>query len=978
MNINNNPSTVISAGKDQAQKTRELQTDPFGVVSVSPEETFMDPVQKLRISQPQALIDTDFEYGPQLSKWENLALTNFRPYVYNNIGANLSGLTGLQMGTNSKRVTGFVDIASFGLSALPEVGTAINVQDAFLSIVNGGFVVESRNQVNGTFVYTANGVNTTNLNDMFDDLKTQIISGTVFSSAEIAQRPIMTYTGMSITVTCTGETGSLLPHGLSLGNPVSVIGVTASSNPPNGAFTVSRIMSPHTFVYTADMTPVGTLSGGTIFPNPQGNILHRPSDGGMIFSSNAASNFEQMIRQTRRYFRYQSGKGIQISSGTLLKPAIQIESMTYDSGTNLVTVQTKEKHNLLPGTTISIIGAIPEEYNVTTDAFTVTGFNTITFQPASPITYAPIAAGPYYLSINNWYGAVNRLGLFDDQNGVFFEFDGQKLYVVRRASTFQLSGKVSVRKGSCIVNQTSSVFPTIFSKQLNVGDFIVIRGMSYRVTAINSDTELVISPRYRASNSTFANVSRTVDTRVAQNDWNIDKMDGKGKSGYNLDLSKMQMFYMDYSWYGAGFIRWGFRAVDGKIIYCHKMVNNNVNTEAYMRSGNLPARYESASRPPYTYLSDSLASGTTNTMSVNSTEGFPNSGTLLISQENTIEYVNYTGKTATSFTGLTRGRTGVTSMTLTVLSNANTFTAGSFVGGNINTLQVGQRLVHPDLAENTFIVAISGNNLTLSTRSISGSATLNGVAAIPMGSTTLSTGGSGAYSWTPNLLKPVLVEFAWPTFAPTISHWGTSVIMDGGYDDDKSLLFTYGNSSSVTVAPGSELVLLGLRIAPSVDNGLSSPFGGRELINRMQLVLNSLDISSIGFTSGGGGGSTTISSRDSGVLVTIVLNGKPTSPRDWTKVPGVPASLAQIAEYGGATVSIVGGETVGGFFSQGVNSLDLTPLRELGNSVLGGGGSTTADQYYPDGPDVYHIVVRNISTVSQLVRARLSWKEAQA
>ena len=54
----------------------------------------------------------------------------------------------------------------------------------------------------------------------------------------------------------------------------------------------------------------------------------------------------------------------------------------------------------------------------------------------------------------------------------------------------------------------------------------------------------------------------------------------------------MQMFYMDYSWYGAGFIRWGFRATDGNVIYVHKVPNNNFNTEAYMRSGNLPARYE--------------------------------------------------------------------------------------------------------------------------------------------------------------------------------------------------------------------------------------------------------------------------------------------------------------------------------------------------------------------------------------------------
>ena len=29
-----------------------------------------------------------------------------------------------------------------------------------------------------------------------------------------------------------------------------------------------------------------------------------------------------------------------------------------------------------------------------------------------------------------------------------------------------------------------------------------------------------------------------------------------------------------------------------------------------------------------------------------------------------------------------------------------------------------------------------------------------------------------------------------PTFVPSLFHWGTSVIMDGGFDDDDSYLFT--------------------------------------------------------------------------------------------------------------------------------------------------------------------------------------------
>ena len=46
------------------------------------EPILMDPVDKLRTSTPQALIDTDFEYGTQISKWENLGMTNNRPFAF--------------------------------------------------------------------------------------------------------------------------------------------------------------------------------------------------------------------------------------------------------------------------------------------------------------------------------------------------------------------------------------------------------------------------------------------------------------------------------------------------------------------------------------------------------------------------------------------------------------------------------------------------------------------------------------------------------------------------------------------------------------------------------------------------------------------------------------------------------------------------------------------------------------------------------
>jgi hypothetical protein len=82
-----------------------------------------------------------------------------------------------------------------------------------------------------------------------------------------------------------------------------------------------------------------------------------------------------------------------------------------------------------------------------------------------------------------------------------------------------------------------------------------------------------------------------VDNRIAQANWNIDKMDGTGVSGVNLDFTKTQIFFFDYEWLGVGSVRFGF-FVDGIPYYCHKFNHANVLTTVYTSTPNLPLRYE--------------------------------------------------------------------------------------------------------------------------------------------------------------------------------------------------------------------------------------------------------------------------------------------------------------------------------------------------------------------------------------------------
>jgi len=78
---------------------------------------------------------------------------------------------------------------------------------------------------------------------------------------------------------------------------------------------------------------------------------------------------------------------------------------------------------------------------------------------------------------------------------------------------------------------------------------------------------------------------------VNQADWNGDKLDGTGASGYTLDTSKSQILWMDFEWLGVGSVRCGF-IINGEYIVCHTFTNANEITTTYMTTATLPIRYE--------------------------------------------------------------------------------------------------------------------------------------------------------------------------------------------------------------------------------------------------------------------------------------------------------------------------------------------------------------------------------------------------
>ena len=84
-----------------------------------------------------------------------------------------------------------------------------------------------------------------------------------------------------------------------------------------------------------------------------------------------------------------------------------------------------------------------------------------------------------------------------------------------------------------------------------------------------------------------------VNTEVTQANFNTDKLDGTGPSGFTLDLTTSQLMFMDMEWLGAGSVRLGF-VIEGQFIIAHRFdwANQSTNTGTYITSASLPIRYE--------------------------------------------------------------------------------------------------------------------------------------------------------------------------------------------------------------------------------------------------------------------------------------------------------------------------------------------------------------------------------------------------
>lgn len=800
------------------------------------------------------------------------------------------------------------------------------------------------------------------------------------SMSEVTTSPIAAGTAVTFTSFARINVNFTSNHGLVPGNTALVSITSGGSNHTlaAGPRIIDEIPNLNQIVYTARAP--GTISGagltGVVYARPDCFYVHRPFDGGVQLGTGGPSHGSHAIRQSKKYIRYQSGKGIMYTTGTLFAPAYDIRSISASNTTigSVITVVTDDtEHGLQVGAEIALNDITTSGYDGHYIVNSIVNENTFTVLATEILGSVSAVLGiQAQISLYKWKGATVRAGAFDDQNGIFWQYDGINLAVGLRSATYQLAGTIGISTNSNLITGTN----TRFREQLIVGNKIVIRGMTHVVTSVTDNTTMTVTPDFRGvSNVSGVKAALVNEIIIPQYEWNNDRADGTGSSGYDIKVNKMQMIGFQYTWYGAGFIDWMLRGPNGDYLFVHRLKNNNRNTEAFMRSGNLPVRYEVINEGAKTKLASNVGIASTS-LTLADASLYPTSGTIYIDNE----IISYTGKNSNTLTGLVRG------------TNFNNFASGSqrsYTAGGAATHTADTGVV---FLSNTATPAIShwgsafltdglfdsdrGYIFNYQSVGITVSVTKNTAFLIRLAPSVSNaiTGDLGQRE----LINRAQLLLQGIEFTPTGGAASQAVVIEGilnpqNYPEDPANINWFsltnagsgGQPSFAQIASGSSVIWTSTGSPITASNSLNQTFK----TNYVAFTLGSTVNVKVGMQISGTG-------VPGGTLVAgiFIAGGDRYIQFSQPVIPGGAGSSSYT--FTPIDSAATPGETVFSFVGNGGGgnnaSLDLSQLKELNNTPIGGRGT------FPNGPDVLAINIYTTSGSPLTGSLVLRWGEAQA
>jgi len=365
---------------------------------------FIDPVTKLRVSQPENLIDTDFEYGLQPTKWETVELINNTPSFFSKSGdTTIPGIVSISTNNGTREIT-VTTATDHGLA----VGIPINVTGTKSVTADGSYVI---NSIPNTLTFTYLCKDEQIGNNSIEDLYSSIITGEFFQGSQIriadAEGVITDAEAIS---TLTVKTDST--HGFGLNTPFYFLNLNSTisqefeaSNTAAKSFDSSNSATAQTFdgsntlsTFNIDWSNSATVGGTT------STISGVSTVNDTITVTHGAETFATRPLGTPLYYNLTSPA----SSGYFFDNPRGVVFLKTTDALNIPAGQSTFKVSATPdGDAIDIVSSMSGTFQLANQARTFSGNNV---NPVTEQTITVIEDSPKAFDGANDGGLAGNLG----------------------------------------------------------------------------------------------------------------------------------------------------------------------------------------------------------------------------------------------------------------------------------------------------------------------------------------------------------------------------------------------------------------------------------------------------------------------------------------------------------------------------------------------------------------------------------------
>ena len=420
----------------------------------TPIDTFIDPVSKIRVSQPSNLIDTDFEYGLQPTKWETVELINNTPSFFSKGGdTTIADITNITTNAGTREIT-----VSTGFPHNLAVGIPIRVAGTKSVTADGSFIINATPSPT-TFTYLARAEQPETV--AIFDLYTSIITGEFFQGSQItlsSSEGIVTDEGAPSVLTIKTEND----HGFGPNTPFYLLNLNSTiaqefeaQNTSTVSFDPTNSATAQTFdgSNTLLVTPVNLSN--TASSSPFENFIDTTSATNSTITVNLNNgdidNWADLTNGSALYYDVTAGGGYFLSNP---RGVVFLKTTSSVVSGNQATFQV----SILPdGDPLPILANMTGFFQIADEARTFPGNNV---DPATEVEIS-ISEGAEFV-----FDAANE----EDSVGTVQSYSGDKVNI------FNSQGALDWYVGTMLLYETTGNPPTelsnnttYFIKEINEG-----------------------------------------------------------------------------------------------------------------------------------------------------------------------------------------------------------------------------------------------------------------------------------------------------------------------------------------------------------------------------------------------------------------------------------------------------------------------------------------------------------------------------